>query len=334
MKYAMENREQMEEVAAAWIFKRDSGEWTNRDETNLADWLAASTAHEVVFLRLDSVWREAARLKAVAAGIPAGTVPSHAEGAISKPTAGTPRPKLTLSRVLAACFLVAIVSAVAWYVFPHGPTYHTAIGGVAAVPMSDGSKVTLNTDSEIQLSVTETERRVNLEQGEAFFEVAKDPARPFIVTAGTQRVIAVGTKFSVRRDDGGVRVVVVEGRVRVDPGSGAGVEMPPSEVDAGDIARSTTQGVLVEKKALAEVETSLSWRSGFLMFRETPLADAIAEFNRYNEQKIVLEDPRLAAVHIDGNFRSTNVSAFVRLLEEGFPVSIERDQNQILVRAK
>jgi transmembrane sensor len=358
MKHAMESRDQIEETAAAWIFRRDSGDWTPTDDGQLAAWLDAATAHRTVFLRLDSAWQQAARLKAVGAGIPPGTVPSPDELRrvpffdLKNPTPPTAAPSEPASpsrsesaadvlprrrvpyRALAASLLLATLFAAAWYLLPDGPAYHTDIGGLAAVPMPDGSRVTLNTDSQIRVAVTETERRVNLEQGEAFFEVAKDPARPFVVAAGNQRVIAVGTKFSVRRDERGVRVVVIEGRVRVEPGSGAGAPVPPAEVSAGSVARSGGEGVLIEKKPLTEVEAYLSWRSGFLVFRETPLADAVAEFNRYNEQKIVLEDPHLAGMHIDGNFRSTNVSAFVRLLEDGFPVTIERSGNQILVRAK
>jgi transmembrane sensor len=342
----MESREHIEESAAAWIFKRDSGEWMATDDAELAAWLDASTAHRVVFLRLDSAWQQAARLKAVGAGIPPGTVPSPDElqrhpffqprnaGSPSGATSGIRRRSRVVSMALAASVLLATLFAAAWYLLPHGPGYHTDVGGLEAVPISDGSRVTLNTDSQIRVAVTATERRVNLEQGEAFFEVAKDPARPFIVAAGNQRVIAVGTQFSVRRDETGIRVVVIEGRVRVEPGSNTATRIPSAEVDAGSVARSGGDGVLIQKKPLPEVEAYLSWRSGFLVFHETPLADAVAEFNRYNGQKIVLEDPQLAAMHIDGNFRSTNVDAFVRLLEGGFPVTIERNGDQILVRAK
>ena len=103
------------------------------------------------------------------------------------------------------------------YLWPHGgSSFRTAIGAITAVPMSDGSKVTLNTDSQIHIAVTGHERRINLGRGEAFFEVAKDPNRPFVVVAGHCRVVAVGTQFSVWREADEVRVVVTEGRVRVE----------------------------------------------------------------------------------------------------------------------
>jgi transmembrane sensor len=371
----MESRQQIEDTAAAWIFKRDSGQWTASDGAQLGAWLAASTAHRVVFLRLDSAWQQAARLKAAGAGISPGAVPtpeelqrapfdlasrreaehatsnfaeSHVSEFASRTEAGYRQADGTefvrgrwrrMPRGLYVAGLCAVgllvLLGVGYFLWPLGPAYHTGVGGLAAVPISDGSQVILNTDSRIRVDVTDTERRVNLVQGEALFEVVKDPARPFVVTAGNQRVIAVGTKFSVRRSEDGVRVVVLEGRVRVDPGDGADAKVAPAEVSAGSVARSRAgQGVLIERKPPPDIEPYVSWRTGFLLFRETPLADAVAEFNRYNEQQIVLEDPHLAGIHIDGHFRSTNVAAFVRLLEDGFPVTVKRQGERILVGAK
>jgi transmembrane sensor len=100
---------------------------------------------------------------------------------------------------------------------------------------------------------------------------------------------------------------------------------------AGTIARGGASGTIVQSKALGPAEELLSWRSGFLAFRETPLADAAAEFNRYNTRKIVIADPRVAAIHIGGDFRATNVEAFVRLLEESFAVHADRRDDRVLL---
>jgi len=196
--------------------------------------------------------------------------------------------------------------------------------------MPDGSKVTLNTNSEIRVAVTETERRVTLDKGEAFFEVAKDPRRPFVVHAGDKQIVAVGTKFSVRRDADAVRVVVTEGRVRLERSSASGAA-PLAQLSAGTIARAAGAGTLVQEKPLDEAEEFLSWRTGFLVFRDTTLGDAVAEFNRYNMHKIVIEDPAVAAMHVGGSFRSTNVDAFVRLLQEGFQIHVDQRDEQIVL---
>jgi transmembrane sensor len=174
---------------------------------------------------------------------------------------------------------------------------------------------------------------VELNHGEAFFEVAKDPTRPFVVKAGHARVIAVGTQFSVRREGDQVDVVVIEGHVRVERDhqtEGA----PPALLAPGDVARSDGQGVLVQEKPLPEAEAILSWRSGFLVFHDTPLKEAVAQFNRYNTRKIVIDDPNVANLRIGGNFKSTNSEAFVRLIESGLPIHAEHQGGQIILRAE
>jgi len=238
----------------------------------------------------------------------------------------------------AATLLFALGVGVYLAVAPNGDRYATPVGGFASVPMADGSNVTLNTDSQIRIALTDAERRVELRHGEAFFEVSKDPTRPFVVRAGSKRVIAVGTKFSVRREGDDIEVIVTEGKVRVEDegvarsspaGGSADVFLTP-----GSIARAGEAGLLVQRKTLPEAEEQLSWRTGMLLFRNQTLADAIAEFNRYNVRKIVIHDSAVAAMRIEGNFRATNVEAFVRLLESGFPVRAQNDGDQVVLTSK
>ena len=95
--------------------------------------------------------------------------------------------------------------------------YATELGGHATVPLADGSKIELNTDTKLRAALAEEQRTVWLDRGEAYFEVSKDPNRPFVVMAGDRKVTVLGTKFSVRRDGDRVSVAVAEGKVRVDP---------------------------------------------------------------------------------------------------------------------
>ncbi len=349
-----ESRLEIEETAAAWILKRGETGWTREDDAKLSDWLASSTAHRVAFARLDAVWRETARLKALSAGMPEDTVPTperlipvaaRAESvdSINPPTDRSEQAFVwaTLSPrrkryqwALAASILLTAVGSATWLLLPRGSAYQTEVGGLEAVPIGDGSAVTLNTDSRIRVSLTETERLVQLERGEAFFDVAPDPARPFVVAAGSERLVALGTQFSVRLSEHGLQVVVVEGRVRLESGAGSGPSTPSAELGAGATAHSGTAGVLVQQKSVAELNAALSWREGYLVFHETSLADAVSEFNRYNQQRVVIEDEALGSLLIDGNFRATNVQAFVRLLEQGFPIAIEQSGSQLVLRAK
>jgi transmembrane sensor len=368
-------------VASDWLVRRESGAWSAADQVRLDEWLNASTLNRVAFLRLELAWEDAARLKALGAGI-AGDLPpppghwnltpffdSHAsessrddpqtllpESLCAHPTIeelaylaapedgsmqrvqhlGLRQRRLALAA--AATLLFAVVSGLYLAFAPNGERYATPVGGLASVPMADGSKVTLNTDSQIRIALTDTERRVELGHGEAFFEVSKDPSRPFVVRAGAKRVIAVGTKFSVRREGDDIEIVVTEGKVRVEDGAAGQHSRAGGSADVfltpGSIARVDDAGVLVQRTTLPEAEEHLSWRTGWLMFRDQALADAIAEFNRYNARKIVIQDPAIASLKIEGNFRATNVEAFVRLLKSGFPVRAEVRADQILLTAK
>jgi transmembrane sensor len=269
----------------------------------------------------------------------AGLVP------IRKARLKTHRPRRILVFASAASVLLAVAAGLYVWFNPSGDRYATPVGGLASVPLRDGSNITLNTATEVHVALTGKERDVELAHGEAFFEVAKDAKRPFVVNAGKKRVIAVGTQFSVLRDGDDIRVIVSEGTVRIEDRvarSGAGPQPPalpltaassPDAVllSAGSVAHAGDAGVLVQKETPSETQEQLSWRTGVLMFRDQTLGEAAAEFNRYNERQIVIQDPTIASLKIEGNFRATNVDAFVRLLESGFPVRATESDSQILL---
>jgi transmembrane sensor len=103
---------------------------------------------------------------------------------------------------------------------------------------------------------------------------------------------------------------------------------------AGSVAHAVDAGVLVQEESPARVEESLSWRSGILVFHDITLADAVAEFNRYNTRQIVIEDPAVARLRIAGNFRATNVEAFVRLVEHGYPLRVEQQGDEVILKSR
>jgi transmembrane sensor len=360
-----ERTNKIDAAASAWLIRRDSGSWSAADQARLEEWLHASTLNRVAFLRLELAWEEAARLKALGAGVPGDTPPPPGhwnltpffdlatpdssqiyENISAPPETGSSQigevrgsgSRRRLRFVAVATLLLVIGVGAYLQLAPSGELYATPIGGLASVPMADGSQVILNTDSQIRIALTDTERRVELGHGEAFFEVSKDAARPFVVRAGNKRVIAVGTKFSVRREGNDIEVVVTEGKVRVEDRAAAHGSRVDGSADVfltpGSIARAGDAGVLVQRKTLPEAEEQLSWRTGVLMFRDQSLGEAAAEFNRYNVRKIVIRDPTVAALKIEGNFRATSVEAFVRLLESGFPVRAETQADQIVLAAK
>jgi transmembrane sensor len=335
------NREQAESAAAGWIARRERDDWSPADQEELEQWMAASMHNRVAWLRVRAAWQETQRLNTVLHDAPAGTVPSpeqirlpyfdagRAEHAAVKRNTTCSRPTLR-PRAIVACVLLICATATAWRIWQGNFAYETDVGAVEAIPLADGSKVTLNTDSRISVDLNQHERRINLGQGEAYFEVTKDSQRPFVVWAGDERIVAVGTRFSVRRDGEAIRVMVTEGTVRVEPADAAAV--PAMLLQAGTVARAVGDGVVIHQKPLAELEQLLTWRTGYLAFDRTALAEAVAEFNRYNRRKIQIADPAIATIRIGGYFRATNVDAFLRLIESDFPIVSSVTSDRITLR--
>lgn len=256
----------------------------------------------------------------------------------------------TITRVsygAAAMSLIAVILCAYLYVAPRGDSYSTPVGQIASVPLRDGSDITLDTASAVHVDLTPEERRIDLLRGEAFFAVAKDPHRPFVVRVGSMRVIAVGTRFAVRRDGDDLRVIVTQGTVQIESAghalqiSGNGSQDIAdagrrgfARLTAGAFARATDRDVVVQEKSISEAEEALSWRVGYLTFHETTLGEAVAEFNRYNTHKITIEDGKVAAIRISGRFRARNYEAFVRLVQEGYGLRSIAQDGEIMLTTK
>jgi transmembrane sensor len=366
----MASSRQIEQTAADWLARRDGDGWDERAQADLEAWLADSTAHRVAFLRLEAAWAHGGRLKALGAGVPTGEIPargqwarasfdmherrsssvaddfaSRADAAKGPPDlrelAFASRTQPRNSRVVGyagAAMAVVLAVALGWGWQRHASveqaSYLTAMGDLRTVPLSDGSNATMSSDSRMQVSLSNGERHIDLQQGEAFFEVAKDPGRPFVVSAGGRQVVAVGTRFAVRRDGADLRVVVTEGTVRLrSEGEPGPQRVPTTLLHAGNVALASSRGVVVRTGTVEEAERDLGWRSGYVTFRDTPLEAAAAEFNRYNARKIVMGDTEVAAMRVGGNFRWSNTEAFVRLLEQGFPIQAERHPDRIVLHS-
>ena len=344
----MASSREIEHTAAAWLARRDAGGWNERDQKRLDAWLDAAVAHRVAFIRLDAAWRQSGRLQALGAGTSTNTLP--ARGSWSHPAfAGQDAPASRQPRrtdrrsgyrpllrgfAVAAMLALLVSLALGWrhYTAVEQAAYHTAIGELREVPLTDGSTATLSSDSRVVVTMLHGERHIDLQQGEAFFTVTKDPKRPFVVSAGGRRVIAVGTRFAVRRDAGNLRVVVTQGLVQLESDNRPdGRRQPTTLLPAGSVATASDAGVVVSSGSVQQAEEFLSWRSGFVSFHDTPLAVAAAEFNRYNARKIVIGDASVGTMRVGGNFRWANTGAFVRLLAQGFPIKVRQRGDEIVL---
>jgi len=306
--------------AAQWIERREFGDWCETDETELGAWLDQSLSHRVAYDRLDFGWQKAGRLTVLRQGQlrPA-----------AKATAPTVRPILSKFAVVAG---VAAAAIAGWFELssPAQVTYATSVGGREIVRLVDGSQIELNTNTAIRISDRRNRREVWLDRGEAYFEVTHDAAHPFIVTAGNVRLTDLGTKFSVRRNDDRLKVAVSEGGVRLetdgDPAKDRVLDLAP-----GQVALATASGVSIQREEKTELKNALAWRSGVLVFHHTTLADAAAEFNRYNHRQIEITDPKIARLEIGGTFPTTDVDGFAEVSRDVLRLRVVRDGDAIRI---
>jgi transmembrane sensor len=214
---------------------------------------------------------------------------------------------------------------------PAWTLYATNVGGIERLILQDGTHVDLNTGSEIKARFTAGQREIVLTHGEALFTVVHCPDWPFSVKAGGATIHAVGTKFSVRlRADDEVDVLVIESRIAIDGGPGTAVASGPRSqratpfaviVSAGESVALNATAVLARATLSAStLKRRTAWTGGWIWFFKDPLPEAVAEFNRYHRQQLVLVDPALASLEIGGRFRSTDLDSFVATLEHSFDV--------------
>jgi transmembrane sensor len=201
--------------------------------------------------------------------------------------------------------------------------FETDLGGFQRIALQDGSIALLNTNSELRVRLTKERRQIELDRGEALFKVAHDTARPFDVRAGDTVVRAVGTQFAVRlRDERQVDVLVKDGRVALNPPDDSlnsqlarPIPMPqPSILTAGEAVRVGAHKLHAEKIDEEDINRKLAWTQGRLWFDRVALAEAVAEINRYNRRQLIIDDPRIAELHIGGTFDATDVDSFVAAL--------------------
>lgn len=227
----------------------------------------------------------------------------------------------------AAAITVLAIPAAMWFgsdaSAPRAPappalaTYATGVGERRLVVLADGSRVTLDTASRVRIAFSGQERRLRLDSGQAMFQVARDAARLFVVSAGGREVTARGTTFDVRLDADRLRVALVEGRVEVAARDARPVAMRPDDLLVA-LGREIT--VRCDPEAVAALT---SWREGLLVFQDRSLAEAVAEMNRYVPQPVLLGDAAVGRVRVSGSFRPDQIDTFVDALRMGFPVDVD-----------
>ncbi|HEY6922140.1 MAG TPA: FecR domain-containing protein [Steroidobacteraceae bacterium] len=311
-----------EAQAAAWLIRLE-GDPSPRTLAQWREWLTEDTRHHAVYVRIESGWRQTERLKWLRPldGTVDPDVLSTFPGLQpSRPAQSTGfRPSAVRATFVGALALATMMLAT-WFHAPKAEHVmrRTELGGFSRTVLPDGSIALLNTNTEIQIRYNRSIRQVILTRGEAFFAVAHAEGRPFEVAAGATSVRAIGTSFVVRRvEPTNVEVLVSRGRVRVASDSAS----PPLVLTAGDDTKVDSRGQVATARADAsEIGRRLAWTRGQIWLNETTLAEAIAEFNRYNSRKFVIADPALATLRVGGSFAATDPKAFVAALERVFGI--------------
>ena len=261
---------------------------------------------------------------------------SPSNGVPAKRTAhrGGGRP-LPLMLAIAATTLLVVIGC-AWAFLTAPQRYTTAIGEQRSIVLSDGSVVTLNTSSNIEVKFAKARRTIYLVAGEALFQVAHDKMRPFDVIAGNTRVRAVGTQFNVDRRAGSTTVTVVEGKVSVasapeTPGDQNAEIDSPIPVSAGEevILRPRVR----PRAAPVNVALATAWTQRRLVFERRHLGEVAVEFNRYNRQEIHIESAKLSSLEVTGTFQADDPSSFLDFIAKIPGVKIERQYDSITVES-
>lgn len=327
----------MEEEAAHWIILLDRGEPSMTELEALRRWLDACPAHAPCLRRMAALWGRMDCLETLARVIPQEFRPSKGQGWRWLPAAVT---ALLLVAVLAVIpqthrqdFLAAETDSNG--VEPDELIYRTEKGQQSRIELKDNSWLILNTDSEVRVRFSSSNREVHLVRGEAHFDVFRDSDRPFIVYAGTGWVRAVGTAFSIRVNDDEVEVLVSEGVVEVVPNhaaenasAGRVGSAQKQTLQAGRSARFTNR-VITESAQLpmADVERRLAWRQGKWMFEGETLAEVMTEVERYSSYKVVFKDPFLSNVRVGGYFDIGDVDHLMAALQQGFGIRVVQEGN-------
>lgn len=323
--------------AAAWIARLHGEDRTASVEAGFKRWLAASPEHRAAFEMANEIW-------VGTEGLPKPATP----GFVRWPKAGL---VVTLPRALAAAAVVALV-AVGIGVYSHDSGLATRVGEQRNLSLEDGTRISLNTASRMHVRYDRTARRVELDQGEAYFEVAKHPDWPFIVVAGGKQVVARGTAFLVRRDDDSLAVTLLEGKVTVTPAgefvpstpaasgsagsSGAAQGQPVGGSAAPDITLTPGQRLTFadhDRPRLdrPELDRVTAWQHGQVILDHTLLADAVAEMNRYSDVVLKIEDPEAGRAEVTGIFRVGDSENFAQAVAETYHLQVAERAGHIVL---
>lgn len=319
--------------ASEWLVAMSDRTVSLEERAKFESWLKADPEHARIYGAQKSAWHATARM------------PHLLEEALASelPVSSSRHSPSWYAAIAASFALVALagVLAVSHFGWPwRGTQYETAAAQVKDVKLEDGTLVTLGAASHIDVEFGKGVRRVLLTRGEAFFEVARDTNRPFVVTAGDTQVRVLGTKFDVHYGPRTVRVSVLEGRVEVvKVGEEVGAATPHPDarkqvLTAGEAAIAEKSGVIATTASLKSEDLG-AWRQGRLVYVDARLRDVVADINRYYDGRIELADDTVGDMQLTAAFRADQIGRMLEVLEGSLPVRVERpDDDRIVLSSR
>lgn len=293
----------IDEAAAQWVVRLADGRPGDALRDSFEQWLAHDPRHAPAFERIHGVWTGA------------GTV-------------GQRWRNNRRTRVVGVVMAMALV-ALPLTLMLRDPVYETGRGEQEIVELDDGTRLTLNTDSSVTVNYERGTRRVSLNRGEVYFDVAHNARRPFVVDIDHDNVRVLGTSFLIRRDGEETQVTLVTGSVLVNHGGSDALTHPALTLSPGERVR-WRQGVSNQIDR-PKLESSLAWRRGELVLEQTLVMDAVAEMNRYSRTPMVLNDERAARARISGVFKTGDSETFAYTLARLYGLQVQRLGGKIVM---
>lgn len=306
------NRHRIEQEASVWTARLETGALSAAEQQELAAWLAADPEHRYVLSR----YRELCAV--LADQVPLLTDASEVESVVARATR-LQRWRRRALPVLAAAATIAIAGLVTWM---RPEKVETKSFERRTLALADGSRVELNAQTSLDVSLSRGERHVKFAHGEALFQVAHDPARPFFVETPRGVVRVTGTLFNVRENSAGaVEVTVIEGAVQVRLPEDAAVPVP---LTPGNLAALGAGEIEVQRLSTEETQNVIAWRVGQAAFQGAPLAEALARFRPYHAGTIAV-DEGAAVLNVGGRYSLDDLDGFLTAIEQALPVTVLRN---------
>ncbi|HRX40328.1 MAG TPA: FecR domain-containing protein, partial [Parvularculaceae bacterium] len=321
--------------ATQWFWKLQGGAATPADRRAFEDWRNADPRHAAAYEEAREVWDAVGELGDLRELASAPDFAPPAKGRFSAgghAGVGFSRRSFAYAALALALIIPAIVYTQPAWLLPN--IHATRTAETTEIFLPDGSAAELAPKSRLKVAYSDSERRVYLQSGEAFFDVRKGDARAFFVSSGDAEVRVTGTMFNVRQGAAGVTVSVAEGHVEVrrhTPGDKTGARLAEARLSAGEEVAALESGEGLTEVVEAPPSAIASWRVGRLTYRGAPLREFITDANRYSEVAIVVSDARLLDLPLVASLRHDQIDEMIEGLPDIIPMEIDRSRKDRIV---